>query len=592
MAENLPDEQVRRLLSLAADRAGGSSAPDPAGLVRRAGRRDRARRTGAVAAVLLAVLAVVLPVGLFAANRDTTPPQPADSAAPAPSQLGTAAALAAGRWEDLPPAPISPRTSPAYAWTGSELLVWGGYASGTEAPTRLSDGASYDPATKTWTLLPPGPLEAVPNPLSAWTGSQWLILGSTPSDTQVRQQLVSYDPATRAWTELSLPEGRLLLRSVGRTTTAAWTGRELVVVGFEGPGSANGKGVAAYDPVTRAWRDLPDLPEPVGQATLAREAGAVDGDVIVLSEWDGQADVVTSAGVSAWRLDPEQDTWTAVAGDDPEGLSEPVLTPDGLLLPGAPGVCPGNVSCLRMGGVSGRQLGGASWSSLPDSPVADGRGVWTGSVLVVADGQTVGPGAVEVNPGQAAAYDPTERTWTSLPASGGVGTDGGVVVWTGQELIVWGSRPCGPAEVCVKQAQLQTGRVLVPAPPQPDETATATPTTGPGVGRVSFLPEQAAYPDSLLDGTLGGDVTTGCLWTEVGPGKDDRVPFRLHEDTAELDVTVEPPVIRDGTRVLAAFGDEVEMGGGFVGASAPGCAALGEPFSGNSLQRMDEAPPR
>lgn len=316
MAEDdLPDREVSRLLSVTADRVGRSTAPDPAGLVRRAGRRDRARRAGRVAAVLLAVLAVVIPVGLFAAGRDTTPPPPADSAAPAPSPLGTAAALAAGHWEDLPPAPISPRTSPAYTWTGSQLLVWGGYVPGTEGPKRLADGASYDPATRTWTLLPPGPLEAVPNPLSAWTGTQWLILGSTPSDTAITQQLVSYDPAARTWTELALPEGRLLLRSVGLTVTAAWTGQELVVVGFEGAG---GRGAAAYDPATATWRDLPDLPEPDGQGTQAREAGAIEGDVVVLGEWDRQGNETTAAGVSSWRLDPTRTPGPRSAEPDPK----------------------------------------------------------------------------------------------------------------------------------------------------------------------------------------------------------------------------------------------------------------------------------
>ncbi len=45
MAEHdMPDREVHRLLSLTADRVGPSTPPDPAGLVRRAARRDRARR--------------------------------------------------------------------------------------------------------------------------------------------------------------------------------------------------------------------------------------------------------------------------------------------------------------------------------------------------------------------------------------------------------------------------------------------------------------------------------------------------------------------------------------------------------------------
>lgn len=113
---------------------------------------------------------------------------------------------------------------------------------------------------------------------------------------------------------------------------------------------------------------------------------------------------------------------------------------------------------------------------------------------------------------------------------------------------------------------------------------TASPAGGPDVSRVAFLPEQEAYPQALLVGTLGGDVDTGCLWVD-GPG-EGRLPFLLHEDTAVLDVSAEPPVIRDGDRLLAAFGDAIEMGGGHLGsAPAPGCEDHGQPFTGNGLQQ-------
>lgn len=79
---------------------------------------------------------------------------------------------------------------------------------------------------------------------------------------------------------------------------------------------------------------------------------------------------------------------------------------------------------------------------------------------------------------------------------------------------------------------------------------------------------------------------TGCLWLEAPLGAGERVGFRLHHDTAELDVSAQPPVIRDGDRVLAAFGDDVEMGGGFgVSPAGPDCTEPGTPFAGHSLQR-------
>ena len=53
-------------------------------------------------------------------------------------------------WRPTAPAPLEPRALMASAWTGSELLVWGGWSGkyGYEfAEAFLGDGAAYDPAT-------------------------------------------------------------------------------------------------------------------------------------------------------------------------------------------------------------------------------------------------------------------------------------------------------------------------------------------------------------------------------------------------------------------------------------------------------------
>jgi hypothetical protein len=110
-------------------------------------------------------------------------------------------------------------------------------------------------------------------------------------------------------------------------------------------------------------------------------------------------------------------------------------------------------------------------------------------------------------------------------------------------------------------------------------------TAASDVSRVAFLPEEETYPLALLAGTLGGDPYTGCLWVSGSPGTG-RTAFLLHEDTAVLDVSAEVPVIRDGDRILAAFGEAVRMGGGNTGSPpAPGCEEHGEPFTAHGLQQ-------
>src|SRR5690348_1640811 len=70
-----------------------------------------------------------------------------------PTAPVTAAMLAHYHWSELPPAPISARANPAVAWTGQQLLVWGGEAPSARDDTVYGDGAAYDPSTKTWTTL-------------------------------------------------------------------------------------------------------------------------------------------------------------------------------------------------------------------------------------------------------------------------------------------------------------------------------------------------------------------------------------------------------------------------------------------------------
>ncbi len=112
-----------------------------------------------------------------------------------------------------------------------------------------------------------------------------------------------------------------------------------------------------------------------------------------------------------------------------------------------------------------------------------------------------------------------------------------------------------------------------------------------GVSRVSFLPEQENVPMGYLAGTLGGDEKTGCLWVQATSRQGERVAVRLQNDDAELDVSAQPPVIRVGTKAIAAFGDSVEMGGADGETPAPGCEDEGAPFFGHTLQRATPGAP-
>ena len=63
-----------------------------------------------------------------------------------------------GTWSVIPSAPIGRRDGAAVAWTGSQMLVWGGWGTDPTLVAGLLRGALFDPKTSTWHLTSPAPI--------------------------------------------------------------------------------------------------------------------------------------------------------------------------------------------------------------------------------------------------------------------------------------------------------------------------------------------------------------------------------------------------------------------------------------------------
>lgn len=164
---------------------------------------------------------------------------------------GAAFDLAAGTWRVIAPAPISGRSEAAMAWTGTEMLVWGGFIGDD---TSIDDGAAYDPATDTWRVLPAAPITTAGGRLTSmvWTGDEAIV---------VNQAAAAYDPITNSWRRLAAPP------SFGYP--AKWTGNSVVVM--------DGDLLMRYDVAADDWSA-----ESIGsQAELVTVPGG-DGHIIAL----------------------------------------------------------------------------------------------------------------------------------------------------------------------------------------------------------------------------------------------------------------------------------------------------------------------
>ena len=187
---------------------------------------------------------------------------------------------ATGRWRSFPRSPTG-RAGALTAWTGRELIGWGGGCCGDA----FSDGAAYRPATDSWRKLAPAPLAGGQEPGGGWTGRELIVFGVRNPDGPPLRTAAAYNPKTDTWRRIApLPAPRYGAK-------AFWDGRELLVVGG---GSAVG---FAYRPATNRWRALPRTAYPLSDIAAA---------------WTGKRLLVWRGPRKGLSYDPKRNRWAAL----------------------------------------------------------------------------------------------------------------------------------------------------------------------------------------------------------------------------------------------------------------------------------------
>jgi hypothetical protein len=229
-------------------------------------------------------------------------------------------------WSILPASPLAARRLPAAVWstTTHEALYSGGL---TQTDPLRSDGAAFNPETNTWTMLPPAPLEPRVRMASGWTGSRMLLWGGDGFDSTGGPIAFTngalFDPKTKAWKVLSAPAADFAPRS----NFFSATGGRLFVFGGEAPvdGSfhAFGDGATWSEAAGGTWSGLPKL----SAATVdfpERAEGAAWTDGARFWFWGGRADGAPDYPKAGASFDSVTGTWSAI--DDkgaPAGRSFP-----------------------------------------------------------------------------------------------------------------------------------------------------------------------------------------------------------------------------------------------------------------------------
>ncbi len=208
-------------------------------------------------------------------------------------------------WNRLPDAPLDPRSTATVVWTGTEVVVVGGWEylcppnadCGVPPGITFADGAAFDPATDTWRSIADAPTPFTGSPGVAVGGDVYVLTAECwTADCEPSIGLLRYRPAANAWDAYPPPPAD------GFFHIAAT--RDAVVVYSQ----SDEEGEVPdwrFDPATEAWVEIPNDPLP---ASYDRQI-VVDGDDLLLLgtplDWDGPG----NPQVAAARYRPVDDNW-------------------------------------------------------------------------------------------------------------------------------------------------------------------------------------------------------------------------------------------------------------------------------------------
>ncbi len=334
-----------------------------------------------------------------------------------------------------------PRQSSTAVWTGSDVIVWGGFPYSPETPVQAGPqlGLRYNPATDTWT-----PLSTTNAPVprsyhsAVWSGSRMIVWGGISADGDDRQGFVGgldtggrYDPQTDTWAPTA--DDAPVPHAFDATV---WTGTEMLVWG----GGIDGTGTR-YDPATNSWRPMSSTGAPAPRQVPAAWTGT---EMIVFGG-------VSATGVGlddGGRYNPTTDSWTAIPAAGGPGVRVAhalAWTGSEFLVWGGNSGWGDYAHTLNTGARYRPATGTWTAMSTTNAPTRrnNAAAAWSGTLFLVWggwDGNVNGYGSSYFQ-ADGARYDPVANAWTPMSASGAPSARQlAPGVWDGSEFLVWGGQ--------------------------------------------------------------------------------------------------------------------------------------------------------
>ena len=186
-------------------------------------------------------------------------------------------------------------------WTGSEMIVWGGFDDGAY----LNSGGRYDPSTDSWfATSATGAPEWRDIHTAVWTGSEMIVWGGYNDSSSYMNTGGRYNPSTDSWVATA-SAGAADRRGFH---TAVWTGSEMIVWGGYNGSALNTGG--RYNPSTNTWTATSTTSAP---DTRQEHTSVWTGSEMIV--WGGwfEDDFIYYDLNTGGRYVPDTDSWTATS---------------------------------------------------------------------------------------------------------------------------------------------------------------------------------------------------------------------------------------------------------------------------------------
>ncbi|MFV0542425.1 MAG: Kelch repeat-containing protein [Marinicella pacifica] len=264
---------------------------------------------------------------------------------------------------------------------------------------------------------------------AVWTGNEMIVWGGNGGNAlNVGGR---YNPTTDSWqatSTINAPSRR-------NDHTAVWTGSEMIVWGGVGYDYDYINSGGRYNPVTDSWQ-----PTQMNNAPLARISHTAIWSGHEMIVWGGHDNDYANILNSGGRYNPSTDSWQTTSTTN--APSE--LNPHTSIWTGSEMIVWGNYysrsndAFLNTGGRYNPVTDSWQPTSTANAPSVTNplTAVWTGSEMIVWGTYYSRSHGGYINSG--GRYNPSTDSWQAIETLNAPSVRGHTAIWTGAEMIVWG----------------------------------------------------------------------------------------------------------------------------------------------------------